>query len=99
MLDLAFQSSLDESLGRFVNRFATEGKSVVMHWDHGIRAEHLKGIQRLLGIHVHGATAGGVVGTDGHEREVDAGTFADLLKAIEHGAVTTVVEAAVWGFD
>ena len=88
----------EQALDGFVEGFVSERESAVMHGDEDFRAEIGEGTDGLLGVHVDIAAAGGFVGTDGHECDVDAVTFADFGEAVEVGAVAAVKNAFAAGF-
>ena len=57
------------------------------------------GLEGFFGIEVDVATAGGFVGSDGHEGDVDFVAAADFFEAFEVGAVAGVVDVASGGSD
>ena len=50
-------------------------------------------------VHVYVASAGGVVGADGHECDVWGVVFANFLEAVEVGAIAAVEDLALTGVD
>ena len=70
-----------------------------MHGDEDFRIKIGEGTDCLLRVHVDVPAAGGVVGADGHERDIDAVALADFREAIEVGAVAAVEYALATGVD
>ena len=79
--------------------FVSEWESAVVHGDEDFCTEVSEGADSLLWIHVDIAAAGRLVGTDGHEGDIDVMAFADFREAIEVGAIAAMEDAFPTGFD
>ena len=89
----------EQALDGFVEGFISERERAVMHGDEDFRAEIREGADGLLGVHVDIAAAGGFVGADGHQGDIDVMAFADFREAVEVGAIAAMKDAFSAGLD
>ncbi len=70
-----------------------------MHGDEDAGFHFDEGLHGFLGIHVHIPTAGGVVGTDGHQGDVRGVMFANFFETLKIRAVAAVENFTNTGVD
>ena len=70
-----------------------------MHGDHPACLQIEEGLDRFLGVHVDLASAGRVVGADGHQSDVDLESVADFLEAIKVRGIAAMEDGAPAGLD
>jgi len=73
-----------------MQRFVAKAESAKMHRNHHLGAQLTKGLQGLLGIHVHIPFRGRFVGADGKQGQLDVGALSDLFESIKVSGVATV---------
>src|SRR5947209_3094302 len=69
-----------------------EAERAVVHRDHPLRAEVHKGAHRVGRVGVHVAERCWMIRADGEEGDVGRQAPSDLVKAVEIGGVTGVIE-------
>lgn len=95
-----FLRGFAEALRGFGRGLVAEAEGAVVHRDEGAGAEFLEGEEGLLGVHVDVAFAGGLVGSDGQESNLDVVTVGNFFeKSGDVGAVAAVENGAVADFD
>lgn len=97
--EIAIHGGLLQAQLGLVQRLIAKREGIVVHGHEESCLHHLKGVQRLLWIHVHRPTGRGLVGTDGHQRDIDPGAATNFGEAIKHGAVAAVEEGALVVLD
>ena len=66
-----------------------------MHRRHAFSTKGYKGLKGLFWIHVHLPPARRVIGTNGHESEIDIEALSDFLKPLKGGTIATMKDRAL----
>ena len=91
---LKFQSLLEETPRRLVERFIAEAKRSEMHRNHHLRAELSKSLQGLFRIHMNVALSRRFIGSDWQQSDIDVRTRADFSETCEVRGVAAVKDRA-----
>jgi hypothetical protein len=97
--DAVVGGELAEPAGWFVHVLKGEAEGSVVHGNEGLGADVVEDFDGFVRAHVDVAERFGAVGADGQEGDFGGEVFADLLEAIEVGAVAGVVNFAALMFE
>src|SRR6267154_771660 len=92
-------SELMEPAWRFVHVFKGQAERPVMHGNKPFGAQVLKDLDGFVRAHVDVTEGFGAIGADGQEGDLGREVLADLLEAVEVGAVAGVIDFAALMFE